>query len=40
LKSDEKEIMDLEKALNSIELKFNELFIISVKDYYHIKGDI
>ena len=32
-KNDEKEIIDLEKALNSIELKFNELFIISVKDY-------
>ena len=38
--SDEKEIMELEKALNLIELKFDELYILSVKDYYHIKGDV
>ena len=36
----EEEIINLEKALNSIELKFNELIILSVKDYYEIKGGI
>ena len=39
-KNNENELMNLEKALNTIQIKFEELLILSVKDYYDIKGGV
>ena len=36
----EEELVNLEKSLNTIELKFKEMNIIGVKDIYNIKEGI